>query len=145
MKGMTLIVKKTTQLIVGMIFIYGIYVVVHGHLTPGGGFAGGVVIAGSLILITLAYGGDFLKLVKEESETTIVENLATIMVILIAAAGFLFGTKIFFNNFLPKGDVGNLISAGVLPLYNIFVGTEVAASIFIIFLSLIIFKEETLG
>jgi multisubunit Na+/H+ antiporter MnhB subunit len=145
MKGMTLIVKKTTQLIVGMIFMYGIYVVVHGHLTPGGGFAGGVVIAGSLILITLAYGGDFLKLVKEESETTIVENLATVMVILIAAAGFLFGTKIFFNNFLPKGIVGNLISAGVLPLYNIFVGTEVAASIFIIFLSLIIFKEETLG
>jgi multisubunit Na+/H+ antiporter MnhB subunit len=145
MKGMTLIVKKTTQLIVGMIFMYGIYVVVHGHLTPGGGFAGGVVIAGSLILITLAYGGDFLRLVKEESETTIVENLATVMVILIAAAGFLFGTKVFFNNFLPKGIVGNLISAGVLPLYNIFVGTEVAASIFIIFLSLIIFKEETLG
>jgi multisubunit Na+/H+ antiporter MnhB subunit len=145
MKGMTLIVKKTTQLIVGMIFIYGIYVVVHGHLTPGGGFAGGVVIAGSLILITLAYGSDFLKLVKEESETTIVENLATIMVILIATSGFLFGTKIFFNNFLPKGIVGDLISAGVLPLYNIFIGTEVAASIFIIFLSLIIFKEETLG
>jgi multisubunit Na+/H+ antiporter MnhB subunit len=145
MKGMTLIVKKTTQLIVGMILMYGIYVVVHGHLTPGGGFAGGVVIAGSLILITLAYGGDFLKLVQEESGTTIVENLATIMVILIAAGGFLFGTKIFFNNFLPKGIVGDLISAGVLPLYNIFVGTEVAASIFIIFLSLIIFKEETLG
>ena len=145
MKGMTLIVKKTTQLIVGMIFIYGIYVVVHGHLTPGGGFAGGVVIAGSLILITLAYGVDFMNLIKEESETTIVENLATIMVILVAVAGFLFGTKIFFNNFLPKGIVGDLISAGVLPLYNIFIGTEVAASIFIIFLSLIIFKEETLG
>jgi multisubunit Na+/H+ antiporter MnhB subunit len=145
MKGMTLIVKKTTQLIVGMIFIYGIYVVVHGHLTPGGGFAGGVVIAGSLILITLAYGVDFMNLIKEESETTIVENLATIMVILIAVAGFLFGTKIFFNNFLPKGIVGELISAGVLPLYNIFIGAEVAASVFIIFLSLIIFKEETLG
>jgi multisubunit Na+/H+ antiporter MnhB subunit len=144
MRGMTLIVKKTTQLIVGMIFMYGVYVVVHGHLTPGGGFAGGVVIAGSLILITLAFGGDFLNLLKEETGSSIVENLATIMVIVIAAAGFLFGTKIFFNNFLPKGTVGNLISAGVLPLYNIFVGIEVAASIFIIFLSLIIFKEESL-
>jgi multisubunit Na+/H+ antiporter MnhB subunit len=69
--------------------------------------------------------------------------MATIMVILIATGGFLFGTKVFFNNFLPKGIVGNLISAGVLPLYNIFVGMEVAASIFIIFLSLIIFKEES--
>ena len=143
MKGMTLIVKKTTQLIAGMIFMYGIYVVVHGHLTPGGGFAGGVIMAGSLIVIILAYGGDFLKLVKEKTETTIVESLATILVIMIAAAGFLFGTKIFFNNFLPKGIVGHLVSAGVLPLYNIFVGTEVAASIFIIFLSLIIFKEES--
>jgi multisubunit Na+/H+ antiporter MnhB subunit len=143
MKGMTLIVKKTTQLIAGMIFMYGIYIIVHGHLTPGGGFAGGVIIAGSMILVTLACGGDFLKLIREEAETTIVESLATLMIIIIAASGFIFGTRIFFNNFLPKGVVGQLISAGVLPLYNICVGTEVAASIFIIFLSLIIFKEES--
>jgi multisubunit Na+/H+ antiporter MnhB subunit len=143
MKGMSLIVKKTTQLIAGMIFMYGIYVMVHGHLTPGGGFAGGVVMAGSLIVIILAYGGDFLKLVKEKTGTTIIESIATILVIMTACAGFAFGTGFFFNNFLPKGIVGHLVSAGVLPLYNIFVGTEVAASIFIIFLSLIIFKEES--
>ncbi len=143
MKGMTIIVKKTSQLIAGMVFMYGLYVIAHGHLTPGGGFAGGVIIAGSLILVTLAYGGNFLKLIKEETGTTIVESLATILVICVATSGFLFGTKIFFNNFLPKGIVGHLVSAGVLPLYNIFVGTEVAASIFIIFLSLIIFKEES--
>ena len=141
---MTSIVKKSTQLIAGMIFMYGIYVIVHGHLTPGGGFAGGVVIAGSLILVTLAFGGDFLKLVKEEVGSTFIESFATIMVILIATAGLLFGTQLFFNNFLPKGIVGQLVSAGVIPLYNIFVGTEVAASIFIIFLSLVIFKEESL-
>jgi multisubunit Na+/H+ antiporter MnhB subunit len=143
MKGMTLIVKKTTQLMAGIVFMYGIYVIVHGHLTPGGGFAGGVIIAGSLILVTLAFGSDFLKLVKEEAGTTLIESFATLMFILIAVSGFFFGTRIFFNNFLPKGVVGHLISAGVLPLYNIFVGTEVAASIFIIFLSLIIFKEES--
>ena len=140
---MTIIVKKTSQLIAGMIFMYGLYVIAHGHLTPGGGFAGGVILAGSLILVTLAYGGDFLKLMKEEAGTTILESLATILVICVATSGFLFGTKIFFNNYLPKGIVGHLVSAGVLPLYNIFVGTEVAASIFIIFLSLIIFKEES--
>ena len=140
---MTIIVKKTTQLIAGMIFLYGIYVIAHGHLTPGGGFAGGVIIAGSFILVTLAFGSDFLKLLKEEIGTTIVESVATIMVVMIATVGFLFGSKIFFNNFLPKGIVGDLVSAGVLPLYNIFVGMEVAASIFIIFLSLIIFKEES--
>jgi multisubunit Na+/H+ antiporter MnhB subunit len=143
MKGMTIIVKKTTQLIAGMIFMYGIYVIAHGHLTPGGGFAGGVIIAGSFILITLAFGSDFLKLVREEMGTTIIESIATIIVVLIGSAGFLLGTKVFFNNWLPKGIVGDLVSAGTLPLYNIFVGMEVAASIFIIFLSLIIFKEES--
>jgi len=124
MKGMTIIVKKTAQLIAGMIFMYGIYVIVHGHLTPGGGFAGGVIMAGSLILVILSHGTDFFKLVNEEMGTTIVESVATICVILIATAGFLFGTKVFFNNFLPKGTVGELVSAGVLPLYNIFVGIE---------------------
>jgi multisubunit Na+/H+ antiporter MnhB subunit len=143
MKGMTVIVKKTTQLIAGMIFLYGVYVIIHGHLTPGGGFAGGVVVAGSFILVTLAFGSDFMKLVREEAGTTIVESMATIMIILIAVAGLLLGTHVFFNNWLPKGTVGQLVSAGVLPLYNIFVGTEVAASIFIIFLSLVIFKEES--
>jgi multicomponent Na+:H+ antiporter subunit B len=143
MKGMTIIVKKTTQLIAGMIFMYGIYVIAHGHLTPGGGFAGGVIISGAFILVTLANGSDFLKLLKEEAGSTIVESFATLIVILIAVSGFLFGTRIFFNNYLPKGTIGHLVSAGVLPLYNIFVGMEVAASIFIIFLSLIIFKEES--
>jgi multicomponent Na+:H+ antiporter subunit B len=59
MKGMTIIVKKTTQLIAGLVFLYGIYIIIHGHLTPGGGFAGGVVLAGSLILQILAFGSDF--------------------------------------------------------------------------------------
>ena len=142
MKGMTVIVKKTTQLIAGMVFLYGIYVIVHGHLTPGGGFAGGVIMAGSFILLILAYGSDFMNLTKEESGTTMYENLAILIVVFLAASGLLFGTRIFFLNWLPKGTVGQLVSAGMLPLYNIFVGIEVAASILTIFLALIIFKEE---
>lgn len=143
MKGMTIIVKKTTQLIAGLVFLYGIYIIVHGHLTPGGGFAGGVVIAGSFILLILAFGSDFLNLVKEKSGSTLYENLAILVVLFLAVSGLLFGTRVFFLNWLPKGTVGQLVSAGMLPLYNIFVGIEVAASILTIFLALIIFKEET--
>jgi len=139
---MTLIVKKTTQLIAGIVFLYGIYVIIHGHLTPGGGFAGGVVIAGSFILLILAYGSDFMRLTKEESGSTITENIATLMFLLIALAGMIAGAKAFFHNWLPAGKVGELVSAGVLPLYNIVVGIEVAASILTIFLALVIFKEE---
>lgn len=142
MKGMTVIVKKTTQLIAGMVFLYGIYVIVHGHLTPGGGFAGGVIMAGSFILLILAFGSDFMHLTKEESGTTMYENLATLVVVFLAASGLLLGTRIFFLNWIPKGTVGQLVSAGMLPLYNIFIGIEVASSILTIFLALVIFKEE---
>jgi len=142
MKGMTVIVKKTTQLMAGIIFLYGAYVIIHGHLTPGGGFAGGVIIAGAFILVTLAFGSDFLNLRKEETGSTSTENIAILVIILLSVTGLFLGTKVFFLNFLPKGNVGELVSAGVLPLYNIFVGIEVASSIFIIFLALIIFKEE---
>lgn len=139
---MTVIVKKTTQLIAGLVFLYGIYVIIHGHLTPGGGFAGGIIIAGSFILLILAFGSDFIRLTKEETGSTMYENLAILIVTFLAASGMLFGARIFFINWLPKGTAGELISAGMLPLYNIFVGLEVAASILTIFLALIIFKEE---
>jgi len=139
---MTLIVKKTTQLIAGIVFLYGIYVIIHGHLTPGGGFAGGVILAGSFILLILAYGSDFMKLSREESGSTITENLAVLIFLLTALAGMFVGARVFFHNWLPVGKVGELVSAGVIPLYNIFVGIEVAASILTIFLALVIFKEE---
>jgi multisubunit Na+/H+ antiporter MnhB subunit len=142
MKGMTLIVKKTTQLIAGLVFLYGIYIIIHGHLTPGGGFAGGVIISGSFILLILANGSDFMNLSKEESGSTMYENLSILVVTFLAVSGMLFGAKIFFLNWLPRGTVGELVSAGMLPLYNIFVGIEVAASILTIFLALIIYKEE---
>ena len=139
---MTIIVKKTTQLMAGLIFLYGIYIIVHGHLTPGGGFAGGIILAGAFILLILANGSDFLNLVKEESGSTLYENLAVLIVLFLAVSGLLLGTKVFFTNWLPKGTTGELISAGLIPLFNIFVGIEVAASILTIFLALVIFKEE---
>jgi multisubunit Na+/H+ antiporter MnhB subunit len=54
--GMTLIVKTVTRLTLGFILIYGIYIGLTGHSSPGGGFAGGVIIALSLVHIMLAFG-----------------------------------------------------------------------------------------
>jgi multicomponent Na+:H+ antiporter subunit B len=142
MKGMTTIVKKTTQILAGMIFLYGCYIVLHGHLTPGGGFAGGVILAGAFILVTLAYGSDFLNLKKEEAGTTVAENISVLLMILLSVVGMFLGARVFFLNFLNKGTLGELISAGVIPLYNIFIGIEVASSVFVIFLALVIYKEE---
>jgi len=54
--GMSVIVKTVTRWLKGPILLFGIYLVLYGHITPGGGFGGGIVIASAFILITLAMG-----------------------------------------------------------------------------------------
>lgn len=142
---MTIIVKKVTQIICGVIFLYGIYIIIHGHLTPGGGFAGGAIIAGAFILLILAFGSEFLALKKEETGSSLLESSAILVFLVIAVLGMIVGgVGIFLVNFLPKGTVGKLISAGVIPLYNIAVGMEVAAALLTIFLALLIYRDEVL-
>ena len=140
---MSMIVKKVTPLLAGLIFIFGVYIVLHGHLTPGGGFAGGAIMAGAFILLILAYGSSALNLRKEVAGSSNTESVALLMVCILAIIALLFGAKVFFFNFLPKGTPGELLSAGVIPLYNIFIGIEVAGAILTIFLALVIFKEES--
>ena len=142
MDGMSPIVKKITQLVSGIIFLYGIYIITHGHITPGGGFAGGAIIAGAFILLVLAYGSKLLNLQKVEAGSSVIESMGILTFILLATFALLIGTKVFFTNYLPKGTIGELISAGVIPLYNIAIGIEVGAAIFTIFLALLIYKEE---
>jgi multisubunit Na+/H+ antiporter MnhB subunit len=143
MEGMSTIVKRITPLVTGLVFLYGIYIILHGHLTPGGGFAGGVIIAGAFILQILAFGSSSMNLKKEVSGSSNTESAAILMVAIMALMALLFGAKVFFSNFLPKGTPGELLSAGAIPLYNIFIGIEVAGAILTIFLALVIFKEES--
>jgi multicomponent Na+:H+ antiporter subunit B len=142
MKGMSLIVQTVTRIIAGVIFIYGIYIITHGHLTPGGGFAGGAIIAGAFILLVLSYGSDKMKLSTEENRSSFMESISVFTFLILAILGFFLGTKVFFNNFIPIGIPGELVSAGNIPLMNVAVGIEVAAALFTIFLALIIYKEE---
>ncbi|MFW6138118.1 MAG: MnhB domain-containing protein [Spirochaetota bacterium] len=143
MKGMTVIVKKVTQIICGVTFLYGIYIVTHGHLTPGGGFPGGAIITGAFVLLVLAFGSEYVALKKEETGSSMVETSGILAFLIIGLLGLVIGgVGIFFVNFLPQGTIGNLISAGVIPLFNIAVGIEVSAALLTIFLALLIFKGE---
>lgn len=142
MRGMTSIVKKVTGLISGLVFLYGCYIILHGHLTPGGGFAGGIIIAGSFILLIIANGVPYFRLKKEKEESSLAEGAGILLFLLFATAGLILSVHIFFKNFLPAGIPGTLLSAGIIPLYNIFVGIEVAAAVLSIFLAFVIYKQE---
>ena len=142
MNGMSVIVKKVSQFMAAIIFLYGLYIITHGHLTPGGGFAGGAVLAGAFILLVLANGTDIILLRHEEENASLIEGFSIFSFIVLATIGIFRGSMVFFNNYLPEGKVGELVSAGIIPIYNIAVGTEVGAALFTIFLALVIYKEE---
>ena len=139
---MTIIVKNVTALLAGLVFLYGCYIVLHGHLTPGGGFAGGTIIAGSFILLVIANGIQYFRLKKEKEESSLLEGAGIFCFLLLATGGLLLTVPVFFKNLLPVGTPGALFSAGVIPLYNIFIGIEVAAALLSIFLAFVIYKTE---
>ena len=139
MKGMTLIVKTIARLISGLIFLYGVYIVLHGHLTPGGGFAGGVIIAGAFVLLILSEGSKQTSSEIKKQRASIAESSGIFIFWLLAILGF-FAGSVFFLNLLPKGKEYHLFSAGIIPLCNIGIGLEVAAAIFAIFITLAALK-----
>ena len=134
--GMTLIVKTITRLTVGLILLYGIYIVLHGHLSPGGGFPGGVIIALSFIHLMLAFGKDTALKRLNQVRASFFESLGAVMFLGIALLGFIGGY--FFLNIVGKGQPFSLFSAGIIPLCNIAICLKVGAGLFLIFVALVV-------
>lgn len=142
--GMSLIVKTITRLTVGLILLFGIYIVLHGHLSPGGGFAGGVIIALSFVHLMLAFGKDVAIKKLPKNVALSLESIGALMFLSIAILGFFGGA--FFLNLLNKGTPFKLFSAGTIVLSNIAISLKVGVGLFAIFLALVVLyksaKEE---
>jgi len=136
--GMSLIVKTITRLTVGVILLFGIYIVLHGHLSPGGGFAGGVIIALCFVHLMLAFGKDMAISRISKDLASNLESLGALMFLSIALIGFFGGS--FFLNILSKGSPFKLFSAGTIPLSNIAISLKVGVGLFAIFLALVILE-----
>ena len=137
MQGMTIIVKTISSWVKVLIVLFGIYIILFGHLTPGGGFAGGVILASSYVLLMLAFGGEFVKKDLPLSLVSKLDCLGAFMFILIAILGLVFGGAFFVNFLVEKyGQPLHLLSAGTIPFSNIAIGLKVGASLFLVIYSL---------
>ena len=151
MKGMTLIVKNIAGWVKVLIFLFGIYITLFGHLTPGGGFAGGVILACSYVLLMLAFGKDFAEETLPESLASKLDCAGALLFIAIALFGLCYGATSFFWNvihqrFLATQDTAlKLIRAGTIPLSNIAICLKVGASLFLVLLVLSSFRPEPEG
>jgi multicomponent Na+:H+ antiporter subunit B len=132
---MTPIVTTIAGLLLPFAFIFSFYVILHGHLTPGGGFQGGAIGASAIVMLIVAYGAKNVKEKVSENGLSMLESLGGAMFVIVGIIGFI-AASTFLANFLvgetlfgeiPKfgSNNGVLNSGGVLPLLNIAVGLKV--------------------
>jgi multisubunit Na+/H+ antiporter MnhB subunit len=141
MTGMTLIVRTITDFVTAFILVFGAYITLYGHLTPGGGFAGGVIVACGFILLMLAQGRTqaFSKL--PETLGHILDSGGALAFLLIGLAGTAGG--FFLLNVFNKGQQFRLLSAGTILPLNIAIGFKVASSLFLVFAALAMFRRKS--
>jgi multicomponent Na+:H+ antiporter subunit B len=120
----SLVVRVTGLGLVAPTILVGIYIVAHGHQTPGGGFQGGVILATALLLVYLSADYMTMRAVGPTWLLELAEGLGAAAFALIGLGGLVFASA-FFENFLGKGTPGELPSAGTIPLSNAAVGLAV--------------------
>lgn len=138
------VVEVVATILAVPVITFGLYVIAHGHLTPGGGFQGGTIIATAFALLFVAFWQKALDTIKKELLVAF-ECIALLGFIGLAYLGL---SRTFFFNFLANSGLlfgqsvsfgpnqGIVNTAGVIPLMNFFVGLEVSCGLTIIMLSL---------
>ncbi len=121
---MSVLVRIITRSLLPVVTIFALYIISYGHLSPGGGFQGGMILVGAVMTFYLAYGYITLRRFRDQT-LELVEAGAILMFLIIGLIG-LFGGS-FLDNLLKGGLSGTLLSGGFIPILNIIVGLKVAS------------------
>jgi multicomponent Na+:H+ antiporter subunit B len=131
------IVRMSAYLIIPLVFVFGVYVLMNGHLSPGGGFSGGAVLGASIILMSVAYGKEASARFMSERVFKTVSALALSFYCLSKAYSFFCGAN-HLESIISPGTPGRIFSAGLILPLNIAVGFVVTCTMYGIYR---LFKE----
>ena len=131
-------VRVCCMALVILLVAFGMDIVLHGQLTPGGGFQGGVILASVPLIVYL--GSDYEKLERMTSHalTEAVEGLGITLYALVGFLSLLFHNT-YLTNWLPLGTTGNVNSSGTIAAISFFTGMEVTGGI--VLLMMVFFKQ----
>jgi len=115
------IVETATELLLPMVILFGIYVFINGHLSPGGGFQGGAIIASGTMFLLLALPESHISRLM----IAITESLSGFSYVVIGVLGVIMAGGFLDNRIMELGNYGELFSAGAIPLIYTFVGLKV--------------------
>lgn len=121
----SLILYTGCRFLFPLIMVFGAYIFVHGHLTPGGGFQGGAIIASGFLLTML---GCWKWPGLHKTGFKITESIAGLVFIVVGLLGLLY-SGFFLANYLPKGLPNELFSAGIIPIIYVAIGIKVGTEL----------------
>ena len=124
----TEIVQNGAEILVPLIAIFAAYIVMHGHLGPGGGFQGGAVMASCVLLLLLAKPDYRIKL----AHLSFIESLAGLLIVVVGIAGIILAGGFLDNRVLPLGEFGAFFSAGAIPVLSVLLGVKVGCELSVI-------------
>jgi multicomponent Na+:H+ antiporter subunit B len=137
-KSDDIIIKTLARILVPFIQLYALYVIMHGHYSPGGGFQGGVILAASLVLLMITHGSKDTQKRISEKAVAIYSSLGVFIyagigvVCLLLAGNYLDYSKL---TQLLHVDPAQARSLGILGV-EIGVGLAVMAVMFSIFFNI---------
>ena len=133
--GMGMTVKTVTRWLKGPILLFGVYLVLYGHITPGGGFGGGVVIASAFILIILASGERAGLSLFSKAAASRLDSVGLLIFLALGWLGTWWAGGYFFGNFISTAEEAQftLLSGGIIPLENLALGLKVSSALFLVF------------
>ena len=136
-RGMSIIVKVVTRWIFALTLVFGLGVAFFGHLTPGGGFAGGVVIACAFVMATLAFGTKEGPAAWMRRMASTLDAVGALSFLAIALVGFLGGH--FLQRWIGLGETFTLGSTWFVVLMNMAILLKVGAGLFAAFAAIALF------
>lgn len=123
------ILRQAALILVPVIFVYGIYVVLNGHLSPGGGFSGGAILGAGLILFSAAFGFEQTERFMNRRTFRVVTFCALAFYSLAKCWSFFTGAN-GLESGISTGTLGNIFSAGLIMPLDIAVGAVVACTMY---------------
>lgn len=138
-----IIIKNITRIVIPFAQAYGIFIILNGHISPGGGFAGGAIIGTSLILYTLVFGREKGEKKFSHKMSEIAESGGIMLFILIGIIGMISAGHFLTNTDagFPTGELGSILSGGFIPILMIGIGIKVASTMISLF-NLLIDEER---
>lgn len=122
------IVETGAATLLPAIFLFGAYVIGNGHLSAGGGFQGGAIVASGVVLLLLARPQTSLP----HGFLAITESLAGVFYVLLGLMGVAFAGGFLDSRFWGAGTFGAFISAGAIPAISILLGIKVGAELSVV-------------